>query len=132
MGTPLLGTAAPRIALIEDDESLALLLRYNLDAMGYVVEWTAHGPAALARVLDDPPDVVLLDWVIPGLSGIEILRQIRLNARTRSLPVLMLTARTDREDRLRAHELGIDAFIAKPFALGDVMSRLQRLLLSSS
>jgi two-component system phosphate regulon response regulator PhoB len=121
---------APRIALIEDDESLALLLRYNLEAVGYTVEWCAHGTLALRRVLDDPPDLVMLDWLIPGLSGIEILRKIRQEAHTRSLPVLMLTARTDREDRMRAAELGVDAFICKPFAVGEVMSRLQHLLSS--
>jgi two-component system, OmpR family, phosphate regulon response regulator PhoB len=130
MGLPSQGKAAPRIALIEDDESLALMLRYNLDAIGYAVEWTAHGTAALTRLLDDPPDLVVLDWVLPGLSGIEILRQIRLNTHTRALPVVMLTARTDREDRLRALQLGVDAFVAKPFAVGDVISRLQRLLSS--
>lgn len=131
MGVALPDTTAPRIALIEDDESLALLLSYNLDAMGYAVEWAAHGTLALKRLLSDPPDLVMLDWVVPGLSGIEILRQIRQNAHTRALPVVMLTARTDREDRRRAAELGVDAFIAKPFAVGDVMARLQHLLPSS-
>ncbi len=130
MGIPIQGKSAPRIALIEDDESLALLLSYNLDAMGYAVEWTAHGAEALKRLLSDPPALVVLDWVMPGLSGIEILRQIRQNAHTRTLPVLMLTARTDREDRRRAHELGVDAFMAKPFAVGDLISRLQHLLSS--
>jgi two-component system phosphate regulon response regulator PhoB len=131
MGIHLPAKAAPRIALVEDDESLALLLHYNLDAMGFAVEWTTHGSVALRRLLSDPPDLVMLDWVIPGISGIEILRQIRQNAHTRTLPVFMLTGRTDREDRLRASELGVDAFIAKPFALDDVLARLQHLLLSS-
>jgi len=130
MGIDLPARAARRIALIEDDDSMALLLSYNLDAMGYVVEWSAHGAVALRRLLDAPPDLVMLDWVIPGLSGIEILRQLRCNAHTRELPVLMLTARTGREDRRRAAELGVDAFIAKPFAVGDVMSKLQHLLSS--
>lgn len=131
MGTHLPAKSAPRIALIEDDESLALLLHYNLDAMGFDVEWTAHGTVALRRLLNDPPDLVVLDWVVPGLSGIEILRQLRQNAHTRTLPVFMLTARTNPEDRKRASELGVEAFIPKPFALGDVLSRMQQLLLSS-
>lgn len=131
MGTTSPGKKAPRIALIEDDESLALLLGYNLDALGYVVEWSSDGAVALKRLLDAPPDLVMLDWVMPGLSGIEILRQVRRNAHTRSLPVLMLTARSDREDRRRAAELGVDAFITKPFAVGDVVTRLQDLLSSS-
>lgn len=126
------GKNAPRIALVEDDESLALLLRYNLEAAGCVVEWNAHGAHALSRLLRDPPDLVVLDWVVPGLSGIEILRQIRLNDRTRTIPVLMLTGRTDREDGLRAKSLGVDAFVAKPFSMADVIARLQELLLSSS
>lgn len=126
------GKAAPRIALIEDDESLALLLSYNLDAAGCVVEWSAHGAHALAQLLSNPPDLVVLDWVVPGLSGIEILRQIRLNDHTRGLPVLMLTGRTDREDRLRALSLGVDAYVAKPFSMGDVIARMQGLLLSST
>ncbi len=131
MGIPLQGKSSPRIALVEDDESLAQLLLYNLDAVGYAVEWMAHGTAALKHLLGDPPDLVLLDWVLPGLSGIEILRQIRQNPDTRALPVLMITARTDREDHQRATELGVDAFIPKPFAVGDVVARLQRILLSS-
>lgn len=131
MSIPLQGKSSPRIALVEDDESLAQLLLYNLGSVGYAVEWTAHGTAALKRLLGDPPDLVLLDWVLPGLSGIEILRQIRQNPHTRRLPVLMLTARTGREDQQRATELGVDAFIPKPFAVGDVVGRLQRILLSS-
>lgn len=130
MGSHSPAKLAPRIALIEDDETLALVLRYNLEAAGYSVDWCAHGTQALRQVLSDPPDLVVLDWLMPGLSGIEILRRIRLEAHTRTLPVLMLTARTDREDRMRAAELGVDAYIGKPFAIGEVMSRMHHLLSS--
>ena len=116
-----------RIALIEDDETLAIMLDYNISAAGFVVEHIACGSDAIQRLHDDPPDAVVLDWMLPGVSGIEILRQLRRHAGTRAIPVLMVTARTSNEDRKRAFACGVDGFLTKPFAVREVMHWLERL-----
>jgi two-component system phosphate regulon response regulator PhoB len=118
-------TTLKRIGLIEDDEHLALLLRYNIEATGASVHWFADGQNAISWLRACPPDAVILDWELPGLSGIEILRLIRCFPGTRKLPVLMLTGRTESRDRARALSLGADAFIAKPFSVREVLSRLR-------
>lgn len=117
-------TATPRVTLVEDDHNLALMLRYNLEAAGITVDWFVHGGEALAHVLDVPPDIIVLDWMLPGLSGIEILRKLRLNPSTKHLPVVMLTGRAEPEDRRRAMALGADIFLVKPFSVGELMSSL--------
>jgi len=118
----------PRVALVEDDDTLALLLRYNLEAAGCAVAWFDRGDDAAKRIISDPPDLVILDWSVPGLAGIEVLRRIRADARTRLLPVAMLTARTDPADRHRAESHGADAYILKPFSVREAMMELLRLL----
>jgi two-component system, OmpR family, phosphate regulon response regulator PhoB len=119
---------AKRVAIIEDDDELRLLLRYNLESVGYRAECSADGGAALLRLLQSPPDIVVLDWGLPGLSGIELLRQMRRHACFDGLPVLMLTARTAPEDRRYALMLGADAYMTKPFAIHDLIGTLGRLL----
>ena len=121
-------TGARRVAIIEDDEELTLLLRYNLEFVGYGVECMADGGTALLRLLQSPPDIVVLDWGLPGLSGIELLRQLRRHAFCDGLPVLMLTARTAPEDRHYALMLGADAYLTKPFAIRDLIGTLDKLL----
>lgn len=122
---------ATRIALVEDDESLALLVSYNLEAAGYTVAWIADGVGAARRLAAEVPDLVLLDWGLPGVSGIELLRQLRRNAATSELPVLMLTGRTEPGDRQHAIALGADGYLTKPFAIGELMARLEALLAKS-
>jgi two-component system, OmpR family, phosphate regulon response regulator PhoB len=119
---------ASRVAIIEDDDELTLLLRYNLEAVGFRIECSADGGAALLRLLQSPPDIVVLDWGLPGLSGIELLRQMRRLACFDGLPVLMLTARTAPEDRRYALMLGADAYMTKPFAIHELIGTLGRLL----
>jgi len=85
--------AVPRVLVTEDEESLTLLLRYNLEAAGYAVEIVARGDEAELRIAEDPPDLVLLDWMLPGVSGVELCRRIRASKETEHLPVIMLTAR---------------------------------------
>lgn len=118
---------APRILVVEDDEVLSMLLRYNLEAASYAVELAGDGISALRLLAERSCDLVVLDWNIPGLSGIEVLRQLRCVRHTR-IPVLMLTARADSGDRNRAMMLGADAFIAKPFAIADLMAGVDRLI----
>lgn len=127
MFAPRSWTRSHSIALIEDDVPLAHLLRYNFEAAGYAVTWHDDGAAALDRILADPPGLVVLDWVLPGLSGIEVLRQMRLHETTRALPVLMLTGCSTPPERSRALRTGADRFLAKPFSVRDVMLALQSL-----
>lgn len=112
-----------RIMIVEDDLTLALLLQYNLEAAGYEVEHHERGDAAERRIAACKPDLVLLDWVLPGLSGVELCRRIRRDEATRELPIIMLTARTDRADREFAVRVGASDFLAKPFSISEVLAR---------
>jgi two-component system phosphate regulon response regulator PhoB len=118
-----------RIALVEDDETLAMLLSYNLQAADLAVDWYADGREAVSGICVNPPSLVILDWMLPQLSGIEILRRIRRHPATCDLPVLMLTARSEPSDRARAMALGVDVFLAKPFSVGELISSIGPLLL---
>lgn len=117
-----------RITLIEDDAHMATMLRYNIEAAGYAVDWIDNGAAALTQVRTAVPDLVVIDWMLPGLSGIEVVRQLRAAPSTRSVPVLMVTGRCEATDRTRALAVGVDEFVVKPFSLGAFMSKLQALL----
>jgi two-component system phosphate regulon response regulator PhoB len=112
----------PRVALIEDDEDLAILLRYNLESAGFVVDWLPNGPDGLVRIFQRPPCLVVLDWMLPGLSGVELARRLRCDQRTRALPILMVTARSDPDDRRWALAAGADVVFSKPFAVSDFMA----------
>ena len=114
--------------MIEDDENLALLLRYNLEAAGYAVETLTSGPAADTRLATHALDLVILDWGLPGLSGIEVLRKLRSRGGGTYVPVIMLTARGERESRLRALATGADVFMSKPFSISQLISQVERLL----
>jgi two-component system, OmpR family, phosphate regulon response regulator PhoB len=119
---------ARRIAVVEDDQALALLLKYNLEAVGYEVEMMTDGAEADARIPHEEFDLVVLDWGLPQLAGIEVLRRMRIRANHTYLTVIMLTARGDRESRLRAVVNGVDVFLAKPFSVGELLSQVSRLL----
>ena len=118
-----------RIALVEDDETLAMLLSYNLLATELAVDWYADGREAVSAICANPPSLVILDWMLPQLSGIEILRLIRRHPATCDVPVLMLTARSEPSDRARAMALGVDVFLAKPFSVNELISSIGPLLL---
>jgi two-component system phosphate regulon response regulator PhoB len=111
-----------RIMIVEDDLNLALLLQYNLEAAGYEVEHFERGDTAEQRIGESRPDLVLLDWMLPGLSGIELCRRLRREAATCKLPIIMLTARTDRTDRELAARTGADIFLIKPFSICEVLA----------
>lgn len=117
-----------RITIFEDDINVALLLRYNLEARGYEVRCFSEGFRAIDQLRSDLPDAVILDWGLPGLSGIEVLRRMRACTSLWPVPVLMLTARCLPEDRQRAMDTGADAFLAKPFSVPEVIETLQRLI----
>ena len=121
-----------RILIVEDEEALTLLLRYNLEAEGYEVEAVARGDDADARLKENVPDLVILDWMLPGLSGIEICRRLRARAETRSLPIIMLTARGEESERIRGLGTGADDYIVKPFSVPELVARVGALLRRAS
>lgn len=123
-GTP----PGPRVLVVEDEDSLAVLLRYNLEAAGYVVEMVARGDEAELRIAEDPPDLVLLDWMLPGVSGVELCRRLRARKRTDRLPVIMLTARGEEADRVRGLATGADDYVVKPFSVPELLARVAALL----
>ena len=118
----------PRILIVEDEEPLTLLLRYNLEAEGYSVETVARGDDAELRLREIVPDLVLLDWMLPGLSGIELCRRLRQRPDTQRLPVIMLTARGEESERVRGLATGADDYIVKPFSVPELIARVRALL----
>jgi two-component system phosphate regulon response regulator PhoB len=117
-----------RILIVEDEEALTLLLRYNLEAEGYVVDSAARGDEADLRLQEQLPDLILLDWMLPGLSGIELCRRIRARRETERLPIIMLTARGEEGDRIRGLGTGADDYIVKPFSVPELLARVRALL----
>jgi two-component system, OmpR family, phosphate regulon response regulator PhoB len=118
----------PRVLIVEDEEPLMLLLRYNLEAEGYEVDSVSRGDEAEIRLREQVPDIVLLDWMLPGLSGIELCRRIRARSETERLPVIMLTARGEEGDRIRGLSTGADDYIVKPFSVPELLARVRALL----
>lgn len=118
----------PRILIVEDEAALMAMLRYNLEKEGYQVDEAADGQEALIKVAEEKPDLVLLDWMLPQLSGIEVCRQLRRHPETRNLPIIMLTARGEETDRVRGLDAGADDYIAKPFSPSELMARMRAVL----
>ncbi|MBM6592961.1 phosphate regulon transcriptional regulator PhoB [Microvirga pudoricolor] len=118
----------PTVLIVEDEEPLTLLLRYNLESEGYNVDSVGRGDEAEIRLREQVPDLVLLDWMLPGLSGIELCRRIRVRPETERLPVIMLTARGEEGDRIRGLSTGADDYIVKPFSVPELLARVRALL----
>src|SRR5262245_31272490 len=119
---------SPRILIVEDEETLLELLRYNFEKAGYAVEVIANGDKAAARLEGTVPDLLVLDWMLPGLSGIELCRRLRKAISTRSLPIIMLTARSEEADRVRGFDTGADDYVVKPFSVNELLARVAALL----
>lgn len=117
-----------RIILVEDDEALCVLLRYNLQVEGFAVETIARGDEAELSLRESLPDLLILDWMVPGVSGIELCRRLRLQERSQSLPIIMLTARGEESERIRGLATGADDYIVKPFSVPELMARVRALL----
>jgi two-component system phosphate regulon response regulator PhoB len=117
-----------RILIIEDEEALSLLLRYNLESEGYAVDTVIRGDEAETRLRESVPDLVILDWMLPGLSGIELCRRLRTRPETERLPVIMLTARGDETERVRGLATGADDYVVKPFSVPELLARVRALL----
>ncbi|HYP57221.1 MAG TPA: phosphate regulon transcriptional regulator PhoB [Beijerinckia sp.] len=119
---------AARILIVEDEAALSLLLSYNLEAEGFVVDRVERGDEAEVRLSESPPDLVILDWMLPGVSGLEICRRMRAREITRTLPVIMLTARGEESERVRGLAIGADDYVVKPFSVPELMARVRALL----
>ncbi len=125
---PATHNAAPHILVVEDEQALGLLLSYNLEAEGFTVERVERGDEAELRLSELPPDLVILDWMLPGVSGLEICRRLRARETTRTLPVIMLTARGEEGERVRGLSVGADDYVVKPFSVPELMARVRSLL----
>lgn len=121
-------TAKPYVLVVEDEAPLVTLLRYNLEKAGFRVDEANDGGEALARIGESTPDLVLLDWMLPTMSGIEVCRQLRRKPSTRDLPVIMITARAEDQDTVRGLETGADDYITKPFSPEALIARIRALL----
>jgi two-component system phosphate regulon response regulator PhoB len=117
-----------RILIVEDEEPLTLLLRYNLEAEGYEVDVASRGDDAEVRLKESPPDLVVLDWMLPGISGIELCRRLRARTDTERMPIIMLTARGEETERVRGLATGADDYIVKPFSVPELLARIRALL----
>ena len=122
------GGTAPHILVVEDEQALGLLLSYNLEAEGFSVERAERGDEAEVRLNEAVPDLVILDWMLPGVSGLEICRRLRAREATRTLPVIMLTARGEEAERVRGLSVGADDYVVKPFSVPELMARVRSLL----
>ena len=118
----------PHVLIVEDEAALVTMLRYNLESEGYRVSEAVDGEEAILLVIEEPPDLILLDWMLPSLSGIEVCRRIRRNESARDVPIIMLTARGEDSDRVRGLDSGADDYITKPFSPRELMARVRAVL----
>lgn len=120
--------ANTKVLVVEDEEALATLLEYNLKRELFDVAVAGDGEEALLKLAEFQPDIVVLDWMLPKTSGIEVCRQIRSRAETRNLPIIMLTARSEEADRIRGLETGADDYLTKPFSTQELIARVRAVL----
>ena len=120
--------AAAQVLVVEDEDALAQTLKYNLEKEGYQVRLAGDGEEALVMVDEALPDLILLDWMIPKVPGIEVCRRLRTRSDARNTPIVMLTARGDEGDRIRGLDTGADDYIAKPFSISELMARLRAVM----
>jgi two-component system phosphate regulon response regulator PhoB len=118
----------PLILVVEDEAPLVTLLRYNLEGAGFEVVDAPDGEEALISIAERKPDLILLDWMLPLVSGLEVCRQIRRKPETRDIPIIMLTARGEEEDRIRGLDNGADDYITKPFSPSELLARVRAIL----
>jgi two-component system phosphate regulon response regulator PhoB len=118
----------PNVLVVEDEDALATLLRYNLEKEGFEPTVAGDGEEAMIALEERQPDVVVLDWMLPKISGVEVCRRMRSKRETRNIPVIMLTARGEESDRIRGLETGADDYIVKPFSMAELMARIRAVL----
>ena len=120
------------ILIVEDEADLSELMRYNLESEGFRVASAESGDEAVERIRDGVPDLILLDWMLPGLSGIELCRRWRSREETARTPIIMITARGEEEERVRGLATGADDYMVKPFSIPELLARINALLRRSS
>ncbi len=118
----------PQLLVVEDEDALSTLLQYNLEKEGYAVRLAADGEDALVQVNERLPDLIVLDWMLPKISGIEVCRRLRGRPETRNVPIVMLTARGEESDRIRGLDTGADDYVIKPFSMTELTARLRAVL----
>lgn len=118
----------PLVMIVEDEAALVTMLRYNLEKEGFRVAEAADGEEALTVVEETSPDLILLDWMLPMMSGIEVCRQLRRKPNTKDVPIVMITARGEETDKIRGLNTGADDYITKPFSMPELMARIRALL----
>ena len=118
----------PYVLVMEDEDALATLLSYNLEKEGYRVVVASDGEEGMLQIEERLPDLVLLDWMLPKLSGIEVCRRIRGKPETRNMPIIMLTARGEESDRIRGLDTGADDYLTKPFSMSELIARIRAVL----
>ena len=117
--------AQPTVLLVEDEPAQREVLAYNLEAEGFVVQRATNGEEALMLVAENPPDLILLDWMMPHVSGLEVCRRLKMRPETRASPIIMLSARSEEVDKVRGLETGADDYVIKPYSIIELMARLR-------
>ena len=115
----------PSVLVVEDEPAQREVLAYNLEAEGFRVAMAGNGEEALLLVAEDKPDIIVLDWMLPNVSGIEVCRQLKTRSETRSVPIIMLSARSEEVDRVRGLETGADDYVVKPYSIVELMARVR-------
>ncbi len=115
----------PRVLVVEDEPAQREVLAYNLEAEGFAVSRAENGEEALLLVDEDQPDIIVLDWMMPNLSGIEVCRRLKIRPETRGIPVIMLSARSEEVDKVRGLETGADDYVVKPYSVIELMARVR-------
>lgn len=118
-------TPTPHILIVEDEPAQREVLSYNIEAEGYRVSKAENGEDALLLVDEEKPDLIVLDWMLPAVSGIEVCRQLKSRPETRDLPVIMLSARSEEVDKVRGLETGADDYVVKPYSIGELLARVR-------
>jgi len=121
-------TKIQRVLIAEDEDALRTLLRYNLEKMGFEVQDAADGEQALVSLGQSVPDLLIVDWMMPGASGLEVCRRVRQRSDTKNLPIIMLTARGEETDRIRGLDMGADDYLTKPFSITELQARIRAVL----
>ena len=124
--------ADTRILVVEDEQAIRDLIAFGLRRAGCDVALAAHGQAALASIGDKRPDLVLVDWMLPEMSGLELVRQLRRDSNTRDIPIVMLTARAEEADKVAGLDSGADDYLTKPFSARELLARIQAVLRRSA
>lgn len=116
------------ILIIEDEEPIQILLKYNLEAEGYRVRTSAQGEDVAYMIAEERPDLILLDWMLPGISGIEVCRLVRAKPESHNVPIIMLTARSEEAEKVRGLATGADDYLVKPFSVPELLARIKTIL----